>query len=234
MLSGGTAAARIQAEAARVAGRPEHTPEAVSFRMSASGTGCGRAGAACAALHRAAPHSAVLYPCATRSGRRADVWGNRTDRRDSRHVPSFDGCLRDCACVCVRMKRRHFELPIGNAQEHIGLPFEPQLLCRLLFASGPPPCPHPSFASFRTASNRPGPARMPTIRTATGYPAVFASGRRLCVLRSDAGCRARRPTLAAPHCHLPTAELLPSLGRGGVDRAPRPALRASADSHHER
>ncbi len=44
--------------------------------------------------------------------------------------------------VCVRMKRRRFESPIGNAQEHIGLPFE-QLVCRLLFASGPPPLPSP-------------------------------------------------------------------------------------------
>jgi len=40
---------------------------------------------------------------------------------------------------------------------------------------------HPSFASFsaiKIASHLPGPATMPTIRTAAGYPAISASGRR--------------------------------------------------------
>ena len=52
-------AVRVQAEPARVKQSPQHTAEAVSFRMPASRTRCGRAGAACAALHRAARRFAV-------------------------------------------------------------------------------------------------------------------------------------------------------------------------------
>jgi len=54
LLSGGSCAARIQAEPARAILWPQHAPEAVSLRMPAARTRCGRAGAACVALHRAA------------------------------------------------------------------------------------------------------------------------------------------------------------------------------------
>jgi hypothetical protein len=54
LRSGSSCAVRVQAEPARAIQWPERTPEAVSFRMPASRTRYGGAGAACAALHRAA------------------------------------------------------------------------------------------------------------------------------------------------------------------------------------
>ncbi len=98
-----------------------------------------------------------------------------------------------------------------------------------------PPCPPPVHRLLPHGIQPAWPCKDAHHPNRSGTPGRVRLGTARCALCSDdAGCRARRPTLAAPQCRLPTAERLPSLGRGGVDRAPRPALRTRGDGHHER
>ena len=99
LLSGGFRTARVQAEPARVKQSPQHTAEAVSFRMPASRTRCGRAGAACAALHRAAHRFAVSRVRATGGWWHALLGQFIRLSGQLRHVPSFGRYLCEFPCA---------------------------------------------------------------------------------------------------------------------------------------
>ena len=115
----------------------------------------------------------LRYRMHARSVRQADFWGN--NKVKERYFHYLYNLYRIVAAaapravirrlfarlrVCARMKPTRFESPIGNAQELNGLLFEPQLVCCLIFASGPPPCPPPVRPLLpRTASDRPGPCK---------------------------------------------------------------------------